>query len=74
MRSAVDPAAFYLRDPTGKLVGMMIIHVDDLMIGTDQGIFAKEVVQRLHGRFPFGTWQSVAKESAGVLLWKGDQG
>lgn len=66
VRSAVDPAAFYLRDPTGKLVGMMIIHVDDLMIGTDQGIFAKEVVQRLHGRFPFGTWQSVAKESAGV--------
>ena len=66
VRSVVDPAAFYLREPNGKLVGMMIIHVDDVMIGTDQGAYAGEVVERLRGRFPFGTWQAVAKESSGV--------
>ena len=66
VRSVVDPAAFYLREPNGKLVGMMIIHVDDVMIGTDQGPYAGEVVERLRKRFPCGTWQAVAKEFSGV--------
>lgn len=65
-RSVVDPALFYLRESSGRLVGMMAVRVDDVMVAIDGGKFSKGVVERLRGRFPFGTWQTVAREEAGV--------
>ena len=65
-KSFVDPAVFMLRNPTGKLVGLMIVHVDDVMVSHDGSLFASEVVDQLRKRFPFGTWQRVCEESSGV--------
>lgn len=65
-KSSVDPAMFYLRDEEGILRGLMIVHVDDLMLATDASEWSANVTGRLRGRFPFGTWQNVAQEPAGV--------
>ena len=65
-RSQIDPALFYLRDGTGVCKGVLVVHVDDLMVGGDKSDFTKQAFERLHKRFPFGTWQEVAKETSGV--------
>lgn len=65
-KSSVDPAMFYLRDEEGILRGLMIVHVDDLMLATDASEWSANVTGRLRARFPFGTWQNVAQEPAGV--------
>ncbi len=57
---------FYLRNEEGVLCGLMIVHVDDLMLATDDSEWSAGVTERLRGRFPFGTWQNVAQEPAGV--------
>ncbi|CAE7336253.1 RE2 [Symbiodinium sp. CCMP2592] len=65
-KSHIDPALFMLRDSEGKLIGCMIIHVDDLMVCHDGSDHAKEVVSRLCKRFPFGTWDRVLDKPEGV--------
>ena len=65
-KSFVDPAMFMLREPSGKLVGLMIVHVDDVMVCHDGNKFASEIVERLGKRFPFGTWQRVCEQPSGV--------
>ena len=65
-KSVVDPALFYLRDPNGVLCGLLVVHVDDVMLATSSDEYAKNVADKLHKRFPFGTWQTVAGEPAGV--------
>ena len=65
-KSIVDPAMFMLREPSGKLVGLMIVHVDDVMVCHDGSPFASEIVERLRRRFPFGTWQRVCEQSSGI--------
>ena len=65
-KSFVDPAMFMLRNPSGKLVGLMIVHVDDVMVCHDGSPFALETVERLRKRFPFGTWQRVCEQSSGI--------
>lgn len=66
-RSIVDGALFHLRDPSnGKVCASLIVHVDDLMVAGDDSKLALDTIQRLHKRFPFGTWQTVIEETAGV--------
>ena len=55
-----------LRHPSGRLVGLMIVHVDDVMVCHDGSQFSSEIVERLRKRFPFGTWQRVCEQPAGV--------
>ena len=62
----VDPAMFMLRNQSGKLVALMIVHVDDVMVCCDGSGYAKEVVEKLHKRFPFGTWQRVCDQPSGI--------
>ena len=65
--SAVDGALFHLRDPKSKVAcASLIVHVDDLMVAGDGSEFAQRMIKKLHKRFPFGTWQKVAEEEAGV--------
>ena len=65
-KSQVDPALFFLRDCQGKLRALLIVHVDDVMICHDGSSEGHEAAEKLHNRFPFGTWNQVAKEEAGV--------
>jgi hypothetical protein len=64
-RSAIDNALFHLRGPDG-MCATLIVHVDDLMVASDDSKFAQQTISRLHQRFPFGTWQKVAEQEAGV--------
>ena len=65
-KSEVDPALYYLRDSSGVLKGVLIIHVDDIMLAGDDSDFTTQAFERLHQRFPFGTWQNVDKQNSGV--------
>ena len=65
-QSIVDPATFHLRNQKGNVIGMLIVHVDDLMVATDDSLLAKQTVEKLHKRFPFGSWDQVCKQSSGV--------
>ena len=65
-KSYIDPAVFMLRNERGTLCGIMIIHVDDLMVCHDGSEFSRSVVDRLGKRFPFGTWDRVPDKASGV--------
>ena len=65
-KSQVDPALFCLRDSAGTLKALMVVHVDDVMICHDGSVWGQQTAQKLHDRFPFGTWLEVAKEQSGV--------
>ncbi|CAE7631963.1 RE1 [Symbiodinium sp. CCMP2592] len=65
-KSYIDPAVFMLRNPEGLLIGVMIIHVDDLMVCHDGSQQAMDAIERLRKRFPFGTWERVADKPQGV--------
>ena len=65
-KSFVDPAMFMLRDCSGKLVALMIVHVDDVMVCCDGSEYANEVVEKLRKRFLFGTWQRVCDQPSGI--------
>ena len=65
-KSAIDPAVFMLRDGQGLMVGLMVVHVDDLMVCHDGSEFARQAVEALAKRFPFGTWDRVADKACGV--------
>ena len=65
-KSCIDPAVFMLRNNQGLLIGCMIVHVDDLMVCHDGSEYAKQVVEKLRKRFPFGTWDRVMDKPNGV--------
>ena len=44
----------------------MVVHVDDVTICHDGSDIRHQTAEKLHKRFPFGTWLEVAKEQAGV--------
>ena len=62
----VDPAMFALRDSAGALRGLMIVHVDDVMIAHDGSTQGANMVEALCARFPFGTWMKVSEQQCGV--------
>ena len=65
-KSFVDPAMFMLRNASGKLMALMIVHVDDVMVCCDGSDHANQVIEKLHKRFPFGTWQRVCDQPSGI--------
>ena len=65
-KSAIDPAVFMLRNSQGIMIGLMVVHVDDLMVCHDGSEFAQHAVEALAKRFPFGTWDRVADKACGV--------
>lgn len=65
-RSILDPALFVHRDNQGNPNGMLVLHVDDLMVATDGGEQIESAVSRLFNRFPFGEWDLVKDCAHGV--------
>ena len=42
--------------------GMLILHVDDLMVATDGGAEVEAAVEKLYAKYKFGQWSYLQKE------------
>lgn len=65
-KSILDPALFVHRKEDGTPDGLIVLHVDDLMVATDGGETVENAVKLLCERFPFGEWGLVEKQAGGV--------
>ena len=62
-----DEAFFYKRDQNNKLIGMIILHVDDFLIaGNEQ--FLRETKEQLSERFEFGSIKEDRFEFTGLNI------
>lgn len=65
-RSILDPAMFIHRKSNGEPDGMLVLHVDDLMVATDGNDVIEQKVKLLCDRFPFGEWEKVCETVSGI--------
>ena len=65
-KSVLDPALFIHRKSDGNPDGLIVLHVDDLMVATDGSEAVENSVKLLCDRFPFGEWGLVEKQPGGV--------
>ncbi|CAE7552795.1 RE2 [Symbiodinium natans] len=65
-KCVTDQCLFTLRDDQNRVRGLLVIHVDDLMLCHDGSQLGKDTVQKLKARFPFGTWDRVMDQKNGV--------
>jgi hypothetical protein len=65
-RSILDPAMFIHRNEEQNPDGILVLHVDDLMVATDGNPEVEECVGKLVDRFPFGEWGKVAESTKGI--------
>ena len=65
-RSVIDPAFFIHRDKQGEPDGLLVLHVDDLMVSTNGGPDVENKVSLLCERFPFGEWETVRDKPGGT--------
>ena len=57
---------FFLKNSEGKVTGLLVIHVDDIMVATDGNEESEKIVEKLHKRLPFGEWSKVCEQPHGV--------
>ena len=62
VRSKLEPCAWRLFDSDGNLVGILGVHVDDVICAGDGEVYQQKV-SSLRKCFPFGSWKSAMKES-----------
>ena len=65
-RSILDPAMFIHRKESGEPDGLLVLHVDDLMVATDGNSEIEKKVKLLCDRFPFGEWEKVSDSVSGI--------
>ncbi|CAK0821126.1 unnamed protein product [Prorocentrum cordatum] len=65
----LDPCLFFLRDAQCKLCGILVVHVDDVLIA-GEGAYFNEAVQRLKEEFPFRKWTVGEGEYCGSALYQ----
>ena len=65
-KSVLDPALFIHRNGFGVPNGMLVVHVDDLMVATNGDSEVEQMVGRLYERFPFGEWSTVKDQEGGI--------
>ena len=65
-KSVLDPALFIHRNGFGVPNGMLVVHVDDLMVATNGDSEVEQMVGRLYERFPFGEWSTVKDQEEGI--------
>jgi hypothetical protein len=71
-RSILDPAMFVLRGKDHTPKGLLVLHVDDLMVATDGSTEAEAGIQKLYQRFPFGEW-GLVKDNVGGVTYCGKE-
>ena len=62
----MDPAFLVYYKPDGDVAGILILHVDDIMVATDGSSEVQSKVNNFHNKYPFGEWTHVAKAQGGV--------
>ena len=62
----LDPAFFCLRDFSGHLIGMIIVHVDDMLLATDNSHLAESHISRLLSKYDIKNVKR-ADDDGGVL-------
>eukprot|EP00435_Cladocopium_sp_Y103_P011900 s3832_g3.t1 len=66
-QSRMDPCVFFLRDDAARLVGIMGVHVDDVVIGGHGPIY-DSALKSLRDAFPFRKWKQYAGQFCGSFL------
>ena len=62
-----DPAFFCLRDPSGHLIGMIIVHVDDMLLATNNSHHAESHISRLISKYDIKDVKRADDGVGGVL-------
>ena len=70
-QSRLDPCLFFLREQNPTLVGILVIHVDDVLIGGTGPTF-EEAVKELRTASPFRKWMVGLGEYCGAVLAQDD--
>jgi hypothetical protein len=65
-QSRLDPCLFFLRSG-GELVGVLVIHVDGVLIGGTGEVF-ETALRELRAAFPFRKWATGGGEYCGTVL------
>ena len=69
--SRMDVAFMVLYHDTGDIGGMIVLHVDDIMVATDGSKFMEGQVEKFHAKYPFGEWEYVSTK--GEIAYTGRQ-
>ena len=70
-----DPCVFVLEDPTGKVVGLSGLHVDDILIGGDEDSEVFQTAQRqLEESYRWGKWDQGSFTFAGTRISQEENG
>ena len=65
----LDPAFFCLRDFTGRLIGMTFVHVDDMLLATNNSVQAESHISRLLSKYEIKDVK-MADDDGGVLYFR----
>ena len=65
-RSKLDSCLYFLRDDSGRLCGVMGVHVDDTALGGAGDKF-QQAVTKLRARFPYRKWRVGTGEFCGAF-------
>jgi hypothetical protein len=66
VQTRVDSAFLVWYGTDRSVKAMMILHVDDMMIATDESAEAKKMIARLETKYPYGEWVRVCDQPRGV--------
>ena len=66
IRSRFDPCLYHLRNPSGQLIGIMGVHVDDTAVGGTGPQF-EEAIAQMRKRFPYRKWRVGEGEFCGAF-------
>eukprot|EP00435_Cladocopium_sp_Y103_P050503 s1907_g15.t1 len=67
VQSKMDHCVFFLRDAQAKLVGILGVHVDDVVTG-GRGPLYESALQKLRDAFPFRKWKRFEGQFCGSYL------
>ena len=58
----MDVAFMVMYHESGDIGGMIVLHVDDIMVATDGSKHMEAQVEKFHAKYPFGEWEYVCKK------------
>ena len=69
---SLDPAVYYGHDRDGELVAVVVVHVDDLLIGVSPRY--PQLYTKMHGLLPWGEWRGLPFAFCGKEAWRDEEG
>eukprot|EP00974_Lingulodinium_polyedra_P019797 1914556-Lingulodinium_polyedra.AAC.1 len=68
----LDPACHYAHDSVGRLLALVVVHVDDLLIAIQKG--AAAAYRSLHTMLPWGDWRGLPFVFCGKQAYRDETG